>query len=798
MAALQLHFWLVLGVAGCGCLHAQGPFGWLRYAIPPDPPRYHGLPHAVVLLGNATGDIAPEEQIAADELDRGLGHMVAGTDVVLHRFDLSQDAIILGTTDALHRARLGRHLHGWVEKPLPEEGFRIVHLRRGIREWYVLQGGSPRAELWAAFRFAALVAEDQQLPQELIDVPRLSLRALDMGSAESALSLLLDAPQGSATMPARPNGFGRLLASIGLDAILVDDDTNETVMKTAALLHPYGIRLWIRTQNDVVAQRAAILVQDIPGLGGVAIRMKQQPSATEFKQTVDAANGVARLLARSGGTVLLEGALGEPMQEASVNAATEQPRTSERRIALLSALDPDIVLSSAATLPFTEFTGLASPNFGLLPAQPQAASLDVLPLGTHNLAYPAQAWSNVLHTAEYDQHGDAALASLLQSPVAGQKRTGLIGTLSAPDAATMLQQPLLLANLYAFGRLAWSPALKSAAITEEWARQTWGDDVRAYGVASSILLASGPAVVKAASPLGFPWLFDSAGNPAPAGAVNLLVAGKPIANSTGVGVDRSARGTGELDLYPDAFRAMLADPTQCPSEALLLLHRLPWHYTLLDGHTLAQHLYDTSFAGATATANNVDAWEETVGLIDPARYTAVQKFLTQVAQHASIEREVFTEWVQRTSGVPDQLGFVGSHPGRTEAENMTLAGYRVRQGTAEPVSGAADVVCPSAGECAVTTVFHGEGNVYRVTVGYMDEHLRGSFELLINGERKATWSEAPAQGGRSDTPLATLERFVANGVRLKTDDAVTVRSHPGQGGESPLDFVEVTRDPRWN
>ena len=296
---------------------AQGGVGWLRYAIPPDPPRYHGLPHAVVLLGNAAGDIAPEEQTAADELDRGLGHMVAGTDVVLHRFDLRQDAIIVGTTEALHRAHLSRHLHGWSEKPLPEEGFRIVHLRRGIREWYVLQGGSPRAELWAAFRFAALVAEDQQLPQELIETPRLALRALDMGPTASLLPLLEAAqpgstPEGMATR----SGFARLLASVGLNTVIADADAAEAA-RLAELLHPYGIRLQPRMSTQAN--------QPVQNVSGTAMRVSESASLGDLRTVLAQANTQAR--SDPGAPVLLEGALGSrPCRSPAAAAGRAQLR----------------------------------------------------------------------------------------------------------------------------------------------------------------------------------------------------------------------------------------------------------------------------------------------------------------------------------------------------------------------------------------------------------------------------------------------------------------------------------------
>lgn len=760
---------LLCALAAVSPLAAQTPIGWLRYAIPPDPPRYHGLPHAVVLLGN-NGQAAPEELMAADELDRGLGHMVAGTDVVLHRFDPRIDAIVLGTTEALHRARIGRNLPGWTEKPLPEEGFRIVHLRHGIREWYVLQGGSPRAELWAAFRFAALVAEDQQLPEEFTDAPTLPVRALDLRQSADLLLLMEDS--------STHGGLLRLLASVGLNS-LVTDSTGAQTLRIASAARPFGMRVWVRT-SDHTPEEIASLAAAMPNFGGVVVGGSAHASLEQLRTTAQQANTLARVLRRFGGSVLLEDALGPPLQELSTSPQSRRadPSPQARATVLRNLLEPNVILMGAGTpLPLS---GLASPNFGLLPGTPQVAVFDVLARQAGTLAYPASAWAAALQTPERGTHGDTVLSALL---AASGGHGGVVGRLSAADAQQVLQQPLLPANLYAFGRLLWSPALPVEAVTDEWSRQTFGDDARVHGVATQILLGSTEAARNNSAPLGLPLLATGSGGPDPAGAAQLFHGETPLANASAAGVDRTGSGTDEVQAYPAPFAATLADPQRCPTPWLLLFHRLEYKARLRDGETLAQNFYNLHVSSAAQVANAADAWETTRGLLDEPRFNAVNNYLARAAVHAEIWRDTTNEWLQQTSGVPDTLGFVGNHAGRLAAQQMQLSGYTL--------NAAGNAAC-TVEQCTAATIFRGTANVYRVEIGYLDQRLGDAFELRVNGEPRAHW-DSPA----SHAP-AEPERFVVNGVRLEPGDTIAVHAKAAAKGSARLDFVEISRDPRWN
>lgn len=649
---------LGLGLQALAQTPSPSAVGWLRYAIPPDPPRYHDMPHAVVLLGDGTGHAAPEEETAADELDRGLGHMVAGTDVLLRHIDPRNDAIILGTPDSLRRARLGRIAHGWTDRPVPEEGFRIVHLREGIRQWWVLEGGSPRAEMYAAFRFAALVAEDRQLPGEWDESPQVGLRAV--------------AFQGDAPDDAVLRQYGRLLASVGINGVVVHGTTAEA----QRILRLFGIRVWGSTE-ELERERA---IRVLPGM-----------------------------------------------------------------------------------LPGAPLSGLAPVGAS---AGPFVATFDVLPGGLRQQVTPIQAWAQ-------------AVKALQPRLRAG----GALGTLPADAVMPLLDQPLLQANLFAFGRTVWNPDAARASTLDDWARQTFGDDARIFGVGKDIVVGGEAAYRDVTSPMGLPRLGTERG---PSPTASGRYGGRAVADRQAIGADLLGSGMALAPAY-----AAAGNPADCPAEWLLLLHREPYGFRRKDGRTVAESMYDAVFTGASANINAVDAWDETRPLLDAERWQPVHDLLEETARRAEIWRDAVAAWLYRTSGIADALGYAGRHPGRTEAEAMTLTGYKAAlTEQTEAASGGAYVACSATGDCTAATQFTGEANVYRVETGYFDaDHAAQRFTLRVNGAVRATWTSAVRGAGPGGE---TAARFVQNGVRLTPGDTVEVRSN------GPLDFVEITRDPRWN
>ncbi len=767
----------VLILIACSKCPAEGP-GWLRYAVPPDPPRYHDLPHAVVVLGDA-----PEEITAAEELDRGVGHMIGGTDIVLHRFDPDFDAIVLGSTNALHGAGLNR-LPGWTERALPEESFRIVHLRNGIRHWYILQGGSPRAELWAAFRFAALIAEDQQLPEDMTDAPQLGIRGIEIGGKLSG-SLMVAEDQGT--------GLLRLLASVGFNA-LITSARGEELIRLCSDARAFGIRVWVRVDamDTPATENAERLARALPNVAGIVLRLPDTVDRERFKAALLAANASARGLRGRGVAVMVENALGEPLVERkNLNALSPE----ERALLVRDGLDPGVTISERANSTLVPLAGLGSANFSLLPGRPQIARFELFPAPPDALAYPLQAWQRVLHTPEHQAKSNGFMLDALE---AAGPRGGIVASVPLTALAAMAQQPMLQANLYAFGRMAWNPGMRPSAVTEEWARLTWGDDARVYAVAVDILLKSAGLYTANRAPLGLPSLAADGGSPDPAHASIAHGTTVPLAEGTEWGTDRTISGTDEVRRYPAEFAGILSSPSKCPDEWLLIFHRLPYTYRLRDGRTAIQAFYDSHFASAAQITNAMDAWESVDGLVNEPRYRAVYRFLSHAALQAEVWRDTTSEWLQHVSGVNDALDFVGHHPGRVTAEQMQLSGFvPAEEQEPENVSRGSGLRCTKV-QCSASTIFRGGENVYRLDVGYFDTPAESTFKLQVNGVTRASWTSDARDGNGSTKTSYKAERFVVNGVRLKPNDKIEVEVVTDQSREALLDFIQVTRDPRWN
>src|SRR5262249_2379123 len=86
--------------------------------------------------------------------------------------------------------------------------------------------------------------------------------------------------------------------------------------------------------------------------------------------------------------------------------------------------------------------------------------------------------------------------------------SGFVGVANVGAAANWLGHDLAMANLYGFGRLAWSPDMSSSDIAREWTWQTFGHDAHVDGVVTDILLRSWRAYERYTGNLGIGTLTD--------------------------------------------------------------------------------------------------------------------------------------------------------------------------------------------------------------------------------------------------------------------------------------------------
>jgi alpha-glucuronidase len=218
---------------------------------------------------------------------------------------------------------------------------------------------------------------------------------------------------------------------------------------------------------------------------------------------------------------------------------------------------------------------------------------------------------------------------------------------------------------------------------------------------------------------------------------------------------------------------------------------VPYKYQLHSGKTVIQSLYDLHYEGAEAAANYVRQWRMLRGLIDERRYQEVLAQLEYQAGQAEVWRDAVVSWFLKTSGIPDEKGRAGKHPGRLEAESMQMEGYTPVPVTPwEAASGGMAVSCGIA-RCTAHFVFQGSAGRHEIRVRYFDQNNGlARFRLLVNGDLVDKWvasDRLPTQ--KIDGTSSSLR--IVPGVALKPGDEIRIEGSPDGGESAALDYIEI-------
>ncbi len=315
-----------------------------------------------------------------------------------------------------------------------------------------------------------------------------------------------------------------------------------------------------------------------------------------------------------------------------------------------------------------------------------------------------------------------------------------------------------------------------------------------------MLMQSWPAYEHYTGPLGMQTLTDITGShygPNIESSENNGWGQWHRADHEGVGMDRSvATGTGFAGQYPPEVAAMYEKPATTPDNLLLFFHHVPYTYKLQDGKTVIQYIYDSHYQGAAEAAELGAEWATLKGRIDPALFDEVRTRLEYQAGHAIVWRDAIVQYFLKLSGIADERGRAGHYPGRLEAEDARLTGYKVIDVTPwEDASGGKAVSCDggdaSQRSCSAEWTYSGAAGKFDVAVQYFD--LQGGaakFKLDVNGQTISTWTaDAMLPSRRPHGDNST--RFTARGVALKPGDVIRVEGMPDGADPAALDYVEV-------
>ena len=804
---------------------------WLKYQPLAKP---LSVPVRVVKLGDSL-----LERSAKSELERGLQALAGkpGADVLPAE---GPNVIVLGTAQEM-RWRKRKSIVLSLE---PEEFLTIWNSRLvGDHRELDVVGGSGRGVLYGVFALLRNLAQGADMSySSLREHPAMPIRWVDEwdnpdGSIErgyAGRSIFFEGGQVRQDL-APVAEYARLLASVGINGCNVNNvngaspllapEMIQGLARVANTMRPWGVRLALSVDiaspqkigglstfdplDPAVKSWWAAKVNEIyaiiPDFAGFTVKADSegQPGPSSFGRTpADAANLLAGALAPHGGIVLYRAFV------YNHHLDWRDPKADRARAAydIFHSLDGKfaanvVVQTKEGPIDF-QAREPVSPLFGGLEQTNQAMEIQVTQEYTgqqRHLVYLAPMWKQVL---DFDLRADGKSTPVptpVKEIIAGKSFRRPLGGMVAVAGVgrdAWLGSPLALANLYAFGRLAWDPNLSAEQIAVEWTRQTLSNDSKVVRTVGKMLMQSWPAYENYTGPLGMQTLTDILGSHYGPGIEASEENGWGQwhrADKEGVGMDRSAAtGTGYAGQYPPEVARVYESLATCPDELLLFFHHVPYTWRLHSGKTVIQHIYDSHYRGAAEAAQFVDDWAALKGRIDPKLYEDVRARLEYQAGHAIVWRDAIVQYFLKLSGIPDEQGRAGHYPGRLEAEAARLTGYEVIDVTPwEDASQGKAVSCGEAG-CAAEWTWAGPGGRFNIAVQYFD--LQGGaahFTLKVNGQPAGAWlADATLPSRRPNGDNST--RHTIRGVELKPGDLLRAEGTPDKDDPAALDYIDVT------
>jgi alpha-glucuronidase len=817
--------------------------GWLRYG------KVNGSQMSMPLRVRALGTGAMEYS-AVGELTRSVDSCCAGmrdgTRVSLFGGDNFGGETVVGTVAEMRRA--------YPDLPIPTNlkpgGYWISLDQEGGQNRLLIAGADERGVLYGAFALLRYPEGPEHFdPQShsLRSEPAMRVRWVDEwdnadGSIERGYvgrSIFFEG--GKVRENLNPvEEYARLLASVGINGCNLNNVNNASpflvsgmlrgIAEVASRMRPWGVRVALSVDIASPQKIGGLATYDpldpavkawweakvdeiyrmIPDFAGFTVKADSegQPGPASYGRTpADAANLLAAALKPHGGVVLYRAFV------YNHHLDWKDPKADRARAAydIFHPLDGKfadnvIVQTKEGPIDF-QAREPVSPLFGGLEKTSQAMEVQITQEYTgqqRHLVYLAPMWKQVLDFDLRVEGTHTPVKQILAGTAFRRSLGGMVGVAGVGREA-WLGSPLAMANLYAFGRLAWNPELKPEEIAAEWTRQTVGTAEDVVQTVDKMLMQSWPAYVDYTGPLGMQTLTDITGShygPNIESSENNGWGQWHRADHEGAGMDRSvATGTGFAGQYWPEVAKVYEQAATTPDDLLLFFHHVPYTYKLEDRKTVIQYIYDSHYDGAREAAELGAEWATLKGRVDPTLFTDVKARLDYQAGHAIVWRDAIVQYFLKLSGIPDEQGRAGRHPGRLEAEDARLSGYTGIEvtpwedatcGEANSAKcGKANAVTCGGADCSAEWAYQGAAGKFDVAVQYFD--LQGGnarFALQVNGKEVARWTaDALLPSKRPNGDNST--RYVAHGVELKPGDVIRVEGMPDGSDPAALDYVEI-------
>jgi alpha-glucuronidase len=675
---------------------------WLRYRPLPPARRAAALAPSIVSLAPDT----PTLRAAQAELERGLAGL-GGRLPALGGIPRDGSVVLARAGDLPPGLAVHARLRG-----LDPQGYLVQRIRLRGTDVTLIAANGDIGLLYGSFAWlralqtgadaitAGLLAQPA-LPRRLLDHWDNLDRTVERGYAGESIWNWWELP---AIVDPRYTDYARANASLGINGTVLNNVNAKAevlgapfVAKAAAIanvLRPYGIRVYLSVRwstplelketrsadpldPEVAAwwkRKADEIYRTIPDFGGFLVKANSegQPGPQDYgRNHADGANMLARALAPHGGIVMWRAFVYNPAHPGDQGKDKRIDKNADRAAQAYDQFKPldgkfdqnVIVQVKNGPIDFQPREPV-HPLFGAMPRTPLMIEFQVtkeyLGFATH-LAYLGPLFQEALRFDTRAGGRAMPVAQVLaggQAGAVGGKAGGIAGVANIGSSRNWSGSDFDQANWYAFGRMAWDPALDAGTVAREWAMQTWSTDPRVADPVAALMMRSREAVVDYMTPLGLHHIMGTGHHHGPAPWVDDLERPdwNPVyyhrAGRDGIGFDRTAAGSNAVAQYAPEVARRFADPATTPPEFLLWFHHLRWDARMPSGRTLWGELVSHYDRGVAEAAAMQAEWERLRPLVDAGRGRDVAQRLARQRDEAQWWRDACLAYFQQVSGLP--------------------------------------------------------------------------------------------------------------------------------------------------